>query len=43
MVEKQVVMHTGRIRKVDPDDGTICVESRRSVYSEGEPYSTVHR
>ncbi len=36
MIEKQVVMHTGRIYKVDPDDGTICVESRRSVFSEGE-------
>jgi hypothetical protein len=36
LVEKQVVMHTGRIRKVDLDDGGITLESHRPVFSEGE-------
>ena len=36
LVEKQVVMHTGRIRKVDPDDGENTLESHRPVFSEGE-------
>lgn len=36
LVEKQVVMHTGRVRKVDLEDGGISLESHRSVFSEGE-------
>ncbi|KAK2466309.1 hypothetical protein APHAL10511_001951 [Amanita phalloides] len=36
LVEKQVLIHSDRIRRVDPDDGTISLESRRPVFSEGQ-------
>ena len=35
LLEKQVLVHTGRIPEADLDDGTIYLRSHRHVFSEG--------
>lgn len=37
MVEKQVVLHTGRCEVVDEDDGEMSIQDRAAVYKRGKP------
>jgi diphthine-ammonia ligase len=37
MVEKQVILHTGRCEVIDEDDGEMSIQDRQPVYKQGKP------